>query len=850
MRGILHAPARALFSGLCSLFASACAELPELPANACGNGVIEAGEDCDTFAVDESFVCRPKGSPGACRFDCSLNADNERSACPAGWGCDGSGLCREPTGNFSAKRSYDIGPVAELVTGDFDGDGRFDIVSREPTDGLDHGKIAFHFFDERGNLAETHAFPKLLTSPALLDLSGDQRSDLVFSDYRVGMLLGRKDRRLVPETFSSYRLPDTQIRMVGVLEGYIRTASSLVVFGTFDGVSSFSEPDSTTGRLRSLGELPGRIEDTVSDPVAGNIIEDEEHSPCAELVVAMRGATSFLLFDTCERDSKLRDVIWREQAQRMEIPLMLEAAIDGPAQIVDMNGDRHLDVLIGAAGQAYVAYGDGASLRPAVPFSVTVLDFNKTIEQTGLPLAAGDYTGDGAVDFVFEDRLVVSVPRFGGGAPSYEVGYATNGAAWTVARIAELNGIGKIGVVAASRTGLGIDVFNGTGNRYLTPTRIATSQPVHMLEVGDFDGDLTNDVAFAEYPEPDETHESLSISFGSIGRPPGDPLPVGRLQNPDQLAVYRTVSRGHLAVASHLEASNVGVLTLLDGTPDRVPFAPYPLVSFSEDGNLQDYPAIAVLAGAFSAPGHGDVIAIGSFRGGHDFWFVQDLEQGQNTPIRLLGGALDASLVPVADQDTRGRLQLASAAVDLDHDGRDEALWAMPNEAQHCTILSFAVDASSAPTLIPRGSLELSENCQKPELATFDVDADGAPDILLLSGQRAAEDRKLSVLWNDGQGGFSAREMTQVNGARDLPEAFAAVPETTARPLSIVYVTEHAAFLTGVLGARRFDAPHMLTTLEQGRGVAASDINGDGASDLVFADGGKLTILLAELKTP
>jgi hypothetical protein len=68
-------------STLFSLLAVACSELPSVPSNECGNGVIEAGKDCDTFAVDESFVCRPKGAQGACRFDCSLSADGARAAC-------------------------------------------------------------------------------------------------------------------------------------------------------------------------------------------------------------------------------------------------------------------------------------------------------------------------------------------------------------------------------------------------------------------------------------------------------------------------------------------------------------------------------------------------------------------------------------------------------------------------------------------------------------------------------------------------------------------------------------------------------------------------------------------------
>jgi FG-GAP-like repeat len=846
----------ALGLSFAGLSLAACADLPAVPSDSCGNGVVEQGEDCDTFVPDERFVCRPKGALGACRFDCSLGADEKRVACPAGWGCDERDLCREPTGDFASAKSYDVGPIARLVAGDFDGDGRADIVSQEPIDALAQGKLAFHYFDERGALAETRAFPKRVSSPVLSDLSGDERSDLVFSDFRVGLLLGRSDRRLVPETFSSYRLPDTAVRLVGVHEDYIRGAISLVTLGALEGTQCFSVPDSNTGKLRCLGDLPGPIEGAVADPVTGAIIEDAQ-SPCLELVLAMRAATSFLLVDVCKRDSVTGDPLWREQAVQSVIALSPEAEIDAAPQIVDMNGDGHLDVLIGAGQRAYVAYGDGAGLKPATPYSFELEDFDRSGTVSKMPLAAGDFSGDGTVDFVFDDQLVVSLPRFGGGAPRYQVALANLGLPLTVAKIADLNGDGKIDAVGASSLGLGIDVFSGTGGFYVTETSIPTEQPVLFLGVGDFDGDLTNDLAFVEQAATGETRDSLSIAFGTVGRPPQDPVPVARLSNPEQLSVCRWRGRGNLLVASsQTEPARFGGVTWLDGSPDRIPFSPYTLVSFSDDGQVVDYPAVALTVGAFSGPGHGDVVALASvYMQPFQFWFVRDLERGQSTPVRLLDGTLDPSFTPLGRSEGDEALHLTSASGDLDGDGQDEALWALPGAADHCTILAFDVDARSTPTLVPYGTLEFAETCADPQLSTFDADADGALDILLLTGKRGANDRKLRVLWNDGDGGFAENEFTKVNDPSHSPEAFATLAQTTARPLSIVYVartaTDQTAFASSSLGDKRsFEVRRPLTTLKQGRGLTAADINGDGAEDLVFADGSKLTVLLAELKTP
>ncbi len=851
-------PARAL----CSLaaLASACADLPRVASEECGNGVVEVGEDCDTFSSDARFKCRLDGSVNACRYDCSPSVDGERAPCPDGWGCDDRGLCRAPTGQFAPSRDHAVGPVHALVSGDFDGDGRAEIISRAPRDGLGHGLIAFHFFDERGALVETRPFPKPLTAPVLLDITGDGLRDLVFSDYRVGLVPGRADRRLVPETFSSYRVPETQLRMVGVYDGFIRNATSLVAFYAEDGVPSLSAADSTTARLRRLAELPGRIEDAIADPVAGDVIEGDR-SPCDELVLALRGAHSFSLFDVCELDSVQGDPVWRAQARHSEISLVPTGEIDGPARIVDMNGDDHLDVLIGAAGRAYVAYGDGAQLDPAVPYSFELTDFGRGGPVTILPLAVGDFTDDGHVDFVFEDRLVVSVPPSGVAPLRYEVSRANLGAPWTIARVADINGNGKLGVVAASSSGVGIDVFSSTRSRYPTATRLATEQPVALLDVGDFDGDLTPDIAFVEQPAPKELatrinapepRHALSIAYGQLGRPPSDPVPVGGLLRPEQLSVYRLVGRANMLIASSRGApSPHGAVSLLDGAPDRLPIAPYPLVSFSDDGNLQEYPAVGMIVGAFQGPGHADVLAIGSAVDEKQLWFLSDLDSGQSTPVRLVDGTLAANLVPVTDTGRRGRLRLAGCAADLDGDGRDEGLWAIQSVDERCVLLDFDVDTRGAPALVRRGELELPAGCEDPELATFDLDGDGALDIVLLSGERAAADRELSVLWNDGSGGFSLRALTRVNDQAHQPEAFAILPRTTERARSIVYVTASAAFISGVRdGQRAFAGASEITQLNRGSGVTAADINGDGAEDLAFADGNMLRVLLAELKTP
>src|SRR5512146_1809892 len=72
---------------------SGCTDLKDIPAGVCGNGVVESGEDCDSTSTS----CGQPDTSSACRLVCA-----DDSGCPTGWHCGTDGICREPTGKFSA----------------------------------------------------------------------------------------------------------------------------------------------------------------------------------------------------------------------------------------------------------------------------------------------------------------------------------------------------------------------------------------------------------------------------------------------------------------------------------------------------------------------------------------------------------------------------------------------------------------------------------------------------------------------------------------------------------------------------------------------------------------------------
>ncbi|HWA72579.1 MAG TPA: VCBS repeat-containing protein [Polyangiaceae bacterium] len=848
----------------------ACAVLPDIPEGECGNAVIEAKEDCDTFAPGPNTLCRPPGSIGECRIDCSVQSDGARRECPATWGCSADAICRPLTGNFESRSDVALGNGAALMAADFDGDGRSDVVSMEPVDTLGRAHLRFHYFTERGTLEQSSVFPKLLFSPVIGELSGDGRSDIAFSDTRIGLLLGG-DRSWVPETFGAYRLPNAKVRMLAPNDQPIRGSSAVVALTKLgDSPPGFylaKGPDT----LDFAGELPGPIDSLVGAPVTGRVLEDSERWPCTQAALAFSGADRFYLVDFCERD-EAGEITWRDQVDARSILLSPPAAIDAAPQLVDMNGDGHLDVLLGAGGRPYVAYGDGEKLREATRFRLELdnptkpdpndptkpdfSDVTKTDPNIPMPLAVGDFSGDGLPDFVFPDRLLVSLRNSNGRLPSYLPDRTNIGGTWTEARVADLNGNGKLDVVAASDSSANIDFFNGTGTPHPTPFTLVTSGPVRELTVADFDGDLIADLAFMETSPSERRSDSLLVAFGNLAGGPSAPIPVARIDGVEQLSVFQEGGIGNLMVAStEVQGEQLtGVLTLLEGSGDRTLTAPSSLTLLTGDGVLRQSSALALAVGAFSAPGRRDVLSLASAdlsENSMEFWLLRNFATESRSP-QLLSTTFDARLRPGRSHQLEGRfaidVNVASFSADLDADGRDEAVFAMPTLDDRCALVIASVENEAS---VAQATEVLDEACTRPQLAAVDADADGALDIALLTGTPDVSPAKLFLFWNDGHGRLSAAHQTLLSDPQDSPVQFTILPAIPARPLAFAYITRsEVKLVTKGAALRSFDEATSIANLERGGGIVAADVNGDGAVDLAITDSGALSVLKAELQAP
>jgi hypothetical protein len=831
-----------------------CRDLPAIEGGVCGNGVIDGREDCDGFAPGRGEICRPKGSVGECRLDCSAGADGSRGRCPDGWGCDPGGLCRAPTGGFEPARRLGLGTAAVLGAADLDGDGRSDLVTREPLDASLQSKASVYYFDDQASVVESRTFPKPIAEPYLGDISGDGRADLVFTTFLIGVLLGREDRNWVPETFSSYRVTGSHLRIVGAVDrGVVSGDTPIAAITTLRGETGIFIPDGTSPRLTLAAPLPRPVEELAGDPATGHVIESAS-SPCRSLVLAFQGASYFSLFDLCDLDPASGLPIWKTQMPEQKIRFDPPAAVDHGPLLADLNGDGHLDALIGASNRVYASYGDGTGFATAVPYLLHNAAESVLDPEIPMPLAVGELSGDKIPDFVFPYVILTSTSGTGRG-PGYPAYWGTgsdNRGGWTEAIIDDFNGDGLSDVVAASSGGLNLSFYTGTNSPFPNNASVSTDGAVDHLAVGDFDGDSLEDVAFIEHASSSSAEDSLAISFGTARGSPEPPVTVAHVKNAEQVMGFADLGITSLVVVSNQQQGDLPVaeLTLLDGSADRLPLALHTLVNFTSDGNVQSAAGLAITVGAFTAPGRHDLFSVSSRDNDiFELWLIPAIDEDDSVPVKI-SGMLDPGLAPILRDETGvARLVLALAGADLDENGQDEVVGLVAaNQGADCALVWGSTDGQAL-TFAVAGTLLLGEPCEHPAVLPVDVDRDGHLDLVVLTSSRAGDSGALYVFYNDGSAGFSAANQTAVPLESGPPRAFTVLPRSIARPLTLAVVTDTTLELVAAVG-RDFGTPETLLALERGTGVTTGDFDGDGVLDLAVADAGDVRLLKGALLPP
>jgi hypothetical protein len=409
-----------------------------------------------------------------------------------------------------------------------------------------------------------------------------------------------------------------------------------------------------------------------------------------------------------------------------------------------------------------------------------------------------------------------------------------------------------------------LDFFNAG----IAPFSIATEGPVAHFAVGDFDGDLYPDLVFSQSTSFGSGSDEIAIAYGQPGAPLQAPAVVGSFDRVVETRTFELLPGmlpQNLIVMSQsiaVKATTTSSGALLEGSGDRQPLAVFSLTLMATSGA-----PIAVVPGQFAGSGYPDVAAFAGQRplgtasrgsAPYQLWAMRNTQSETMTPASFSGSGpgptFDSAATPIVSTATEATdAAVLLAAADFDHDGTPDVATVLPfgvSDGSQSALYVSTPQASGAPFAMTTPVALPFAVSLEGQLDAIDVDVDGAPDLVLLTGDGASTTRQVVVLWNDGKGNFSASSTSVINASGELPQGFAPIQLAPSEPPALAYVTHIALELAHVdAKGRTFSATHVAPLL-LGTGVVAADVNGDGVQDVAVADTENLVLFLGTAVHP
>ena len=443
-------------------------------ANRTANTVsVLLGAGNGTFAAATSFAAGT--SPSAVAAG-KLNSDNVPDLAVTNGVSTGtvSVLIANGAGGFAAPTPVATGASpAAVVVADLDSDGRGDLVV------ANNGGSSTSLLHNTGNVTFSATTLAVGTGPrdvAVADVNGDYLLDLVTSNRNTGG----------PDGTLSVLLANTTGGYAAAITVPVGTDPYGVVVADFDSdgrPNDLAATNSAGSVSVVIGNRPGEYASYTSQ-TAGGIpsladTADFNNDGRPDLVTTINDKLSVLL----------NDGNGGFEPARTFVPGGFTVA----AADVDVDGRADLVVSAGFENAFKVLLGNGDG--------TFVVTSTLTLPFRGNYLAAGDFNGDGKIDFATTGSGS-GIPAglcllLGNGDGTFRVGptYAVGAASLSVG-VGDFNGDGRLDAATANYTGGNVSVLlgQGDGTFVAAPTIVMGGNP-YDVRVGDFDEDGRADLA-------------------------------------------------------------------------------------------------------------------------------------------------------------------------------------------------------------------------------------------------------------------------------------------------------------------------------------------------------------------
>ena len=670
--------------------------------------------------------------------------------------------------SFVASREYPTGQAAaKVVVGDFNGDGKPDLATVNPSS----NNVAILINNGSGGYLPTVSYGvgTLPGDISIGDFNGDGNLDIAVinagpssNSGSVSILLGNGD--------GTFQMPKTTAITTG------GSPDSLAV-GDFNGDGNTDV--AVTVSLPQVGQRAVAVLLGNGDGTFQAGVNYDSGSGAENVIVADFNGDGKL--DIAVTDSNLNaiSVLLGNGDGTFHAPVNTPATFaPGPISAADFNRDGRVDVLLASATQVdqnvYVLPGNGNGTF-GTPVATKLLD-------SVVSVSAGDLNGDGLPDVVAVTRDSGLVACLGNGDGTFRAGTPFGlspgsqfGAQAPI--IADLNGDGNGDLAAPDGIGVNVAFGNGDGTFQVAST-LSTPTPPNIALTSDINGDGKIDVvllggggtgyAMALLGNGDGTFQApiISPSFATgYDRLPG-PAVLGDLKgdgNLDDLVVRLNIPG----------LSYIGVMIgNADGTFQ-------PLVQYSVSGGA---PAI----GDFTGDGIPDIITADT--SGNLYLLKGNGDGTFGFPTTIPTNMTDLGLLAVGDFNNDGKLDVALAGAgvsillgngdgtfqapksstltsaassiavgEFDNDGNLDV--AVQTEGQVAVLLGNGDGTLRSATYFSTGGTPLPSK-SAAWIAVGDLSSDGKLDLLTPGPEQGT----VSVLLGNGDGSFQLPQIWGTNG--------------------------------------------------------------------------------------